>query len=181
MRHKYGKVNYQELQACFMPNAFNYVCQEILPIPTHITNEDCKSTIIHPSTISLPNQACEQGLLNLEYTYWIPLHLSNEWLYVAPKTEVFILVCGSVKFQLTLQNRGRLYLPPRYKGYSTHSTLYALSILVRNKSQEKVLPLSPVDLDCCLNEYGREKLHEIPLHKPLTNIFVVRRRLKSRQ
>jgi len=32
----------------------------------HIPNEDCEATLIHPSTISLPNQACEQRLLNLE-------------------------------------------------------------------------------------------------------------------
>jgi hypothetical protein len=58
----------------------------------HIPNEDCEATLIHPSTISLPNQVCEQSLLNLEHTYWIPLHLSNEWLYVAPKTEVYYIV-----------------------------------------------------------------------------------------
>jgi hypothetical protein len=73
---------------------------------------------------------CIQGLLNLEHTYWIPLHMSNKWLYVAPKTKVFTVLCGSMKFQLTLQDRGKLYLPPRCKGYSTHSTLYALSTLV---------------------------------------------------
>ena len=171
MRRKYGKMNYQELQACFLPNEFNYVCHETLPILTYIPNEDCEATLIHPSTISFPGNVCVQGLLNLEYTYWIPLHLSNEWLYVAPKTEVFTVLCGSMKFQLTLQNRGKLYLSPRCKGYSTHSTLYALSTLVRNNSQEDVLPLAPVDLDCCLTQYEQEQLHEIPLQKPLTNIL----------
>jgi hypothetical protein len=128
------------------------------------------TTLIHPSSSSLPNQVCEQALLNLENTYWIPLHLSNEW-YVATKAEIFTVLCGSMKFQLTLQNRRKLYLPPRCKGYSTHSTLYALSTLVQNNSQEDVLPLAPVDLDCCLNEYEREQLHKIPLQKPLTNIL----------
>jgi hypothetical protein len=170
-RHKYGKMTYQELQTCFLPNEFNYVCQETLPILTYIPNEDCEATLIHPSTASFPSRVCEQELLNLEHTYWIPLHLSNEWLYVAPKTEVFTVLCGSRKFQLTLQDRGRLYLPPRCKGYSTHSTLYALSTLTRNNSQEDVLPLAPVDLDCCLTEYEREQLHELPLQKPLTNIL----------
>jgi len=28
-----------------------------------------------------------------------------------------------------------------------------------------------VDLDCCLTEFEREKLHELPLQKPLTNIL----------
>jgi hypothetical protein len=115
---------------------------------------------------------CVQGLLNLENTYWIPLHLSNEWLCVAPKTEVFTVLCGSMKFHLTLQNRGELYLPPRCKGYSTHSTLYALSTLVRNSSQEDVLSLAPVHLYCCLTQYEHAQSHEIPLQKPLKNILL---------
>jgi len=90
-------------------------------------------------------------LLNLEHTYWIPLHLCNEWLCVAAKTEMFTVLCGSVKSQLTLQNRGKLYLPPQCKGYSTHSTSYALSTLVRNNSQEDLLPLAPVDIACCVS------------------------------
>ena len=83
--------------------------------------------MIHPSTISNPKQLCEQRLLNLEYTYWIPLHLSNEWLYVTPGIEIFTVLCGGDKFQITLQNRGRLSLPPRCKEYSTHTTLYAVN------------------------------------------------------
>jgi hypothetical protein len=128
-----------------------------------------EATLIHPSTASLPSHVCEQGLLNLENTDWISLQLSNEWLYVAPKPEVFTILCGHKKFQFTLQNRGKLYLPPRCKRYSTQSTLYALSTLSRNSSQEDVLPLASVELDCCLTEYEREQLHELPLQKPLTN------------
>jgi hypothetical protein len=99
------------------------------------------------------------------------IYLSNKWLYVAPKTEVFTVLCGSLKFQLTLQNCGKLYLPPQCKGYSAHSTLYALSTLVQNNSQVDVLPLAPVDLDCCLTEYEKEQLHELPLQKPLKNFL----------
>jgi hypothetical protein len=54
MRHKYGKMNYQELEACLLPNEFNYVCQETLPILTYIPNEDCEATLIRPSTVSFP-------------------------------------------------------------------------------------------------------------------------------
>jgi hypothetical protein len=64
-----------------------------------------------------------------------------------------------------------LYLSPRCRGYSTHSTLYALSTLTQKNSQEDVIPLAPVDLDCCLTQYEREQLHELPLQRPLTNIL----------
>jgi len=146
MRKKNGKVNYPELQACLMPNELTYTCKETIHIFTYIPNENCEATSIHPSTISLPNQVCEQRLLNLEHIYWIPLHLSNEWLYVAPKTEIFTVLCESMRFQLTLQNHGKLYLRPRCKGYSTHSTLYAISTFVQNNSQV-ILSLAPVDID----------------------------------
>jgi len=171
MRHKYGKLNHQELQACFTPNEFNHVCQETVPILTYIPNEDCEATIIHPSTASLPAKVCEQGLLKLESTYWIPLHMSNEWLFVTPGNEIFTVLCGSVKFQLTLQNRGKLYLPPRCKGYSTHSNLYALSTIVQNNSKEDILPLASVDLYRCYTEVEQDQLQKIPLQKSLTNIL----------
>ena len=170
MRHKYGKLNHEELQAWLKQNELNHVCQETVPILTHIPNEDCEATLIHPSTVSLPSKVCEQGLLKSEYTCWIPMHMSNEWLFNTPN-EVFTVLCGSDKFQFTLQNRGKLYLPPRCKGYSTHSTLYALSTVTQNNSKEDILPLASVDLDCCLTEVEREQLQQIPLQKPLTNIL----------
>ena len=121
MRQKYGKLSYPELQTCFQPNEPTYVCKEILPM-TYVPNEDCEATLIHPSTIAVLNYLCEQRS-NLELTYWIPIHLSNEWLYVAPNIEIFTVLCSNEKFQLTLQARGRSSLPPRCKGYSTHTTL----------------------------------------------------------
>jgi hypothetical protein len=110
-------------------------------------------------------------MLTLEQAYWIPLHLSNEWLFTALIRELFTVLYGTQKYQLTLQKRGKLYLPPRCKGYSTHSTLYALSTLVHNNSQDDVLPIASVDTDCCLTQAEREQLHEIPLQKPLTNVL----------
>jgi len=80
-------------------------------------------------------------------------------------------LCGTEKYQLTLQGRGKLYLPPRYKGYSTHSKLYALSTLVRNNSQDDVLPIASVDIDSCLTLAKGDQLREIPLQKTLTNIL----------
>jgi len=99
MRYKYGKLNHQELQACFTPNELNHVCQETVPILTYIPKEDCEATLIHPSTVSFPPKVCEQGLLRLESTYWIPLHMSNERLFITTSNEIFTVLCGSVKFQ----------------------------------------------------------------------------------
>ena len=48
-------------------------------------------------------------MLTSEQTYSIPLHLSNEWLFTAPTRELFTVLCGTEKFQLTLQKRGKLH------------------------------------------------------------------------
>lgn len=171
MRQRYGKMNHPDLQACFTPNEITFVCKEILPIYTYTPKEDCEATLIHPSTTSFPQGLCEQRILTLEHTYWIPLHMSNEWLYTAPKDEIFTVLCGNEKSQMKLQGRGKLRLPPRCKGYSTHSTLYAISTIMSNNSQDDVLPLAPIDLDCCLTLQEKEHLSEMSLDKPLTNIL----------
>ena len=72
---------------------------------------------------------------------------------------------------MKLQGRGKLHLPPRYKGYSTHGTLYAISSIVSYNSKDDVLPLAPVDLDCCLSEQEKGQLSEVSLSKPLMNIL----------
>ena len=49
--------------------------------------------------------------------------------------------------------------------------MYAISTIVSNNSKDDVLPLAPVDLDCCLSEQEREQLSEVSLNRPLTNIL----------
>jgi len=80
------------------------------------------------------------------------------------------VLCETEKYQLTLQKRGKLYLPPRCKEYSTHSTLYALSTLVRNNSQDDVLPKASVDIDCCLTQAESYMKY---LYRKLDKCFVI--------
>jgi hypothetical protein len=69
-----------------------------VPILTYIPNEDCEATLLRPSTSSLPVKVCEQSVISLENTYWIPLHMSNEWLFISPKDEIFTVLCGPTKY-----------------------------------------------------------------------------------
>jgi hypothetical protein len=117
MRQRYGKMSYPELHPCLTSNELTYVCKETLPILTYTPREDCEATLIHPSTNSFPKGLCEQRILTLDQTYWIPLHMSNEWLCTSPKDEIFTVLCGNEKSQIKLQVRGKLYLPPRRKRY----------------------------------------------------------------
>ena len=126
VRQRFGKMNHPELQACLKPNELIYVCKETLPIITYTPNEDCEATLIHPSTTSSPKGLCEQRILSLDQTYWIPLHMSNEWLYISTKDEIFTVLCGNDKTQMKLQGRGKLHLPPRCILHSVRCTQFQL-------------------------------------------------------
>jgi len=89
------------------PNEITFVCKEALPILTYTPQEICGANLIH-SSASFPKGFCEQRILTLEYTYWIPLHMSNEWLYASPKDEIFTVLCTNEKSQMKLKGRGKL-------------------------------------------------------------------------
>jgi hypothetical protein len=77
-----------ELSVCFQPNEIIYVCREEIPIYTYIPEVDCEATLLHPSTTRIPD-SCEYRFFKLSKTLWIPLHLSNQWLFVNPNAESF--------------------------------------------------------------------------------------------
>jgi hypothetical protein len=58
--------------------------------------------------------------------------MSNQWLFVAPQTETFIVLCPFETTTLKLQKEGKLTLKPGCKGYSYHVTLYAISTVITN-------------------------------------------------
>jgi hypothetical protein len=100
MRQRYGKINYPELHVCLTPNEITYVCKETLPILTYTPKEDFEATLIHPSNTFFPKRLCERRILTLDQTYWVPLHMSNEWLYTSPKDEIFTVLCGNEKCEM---------------------------------------------------------------------------------
>ena len=172
LRQQYVKMSSIDLMACETPNEFLYICKESLPIQTYVPNADCESTLLHPSTQIVPN-VCVKRVLTLSNVYWIPLHLSNDWLFVAPKEEIFTTLCPDRKSNsFMLKGRGKLTLRPRCKGYSTHSTLYAMSTHnVNNSKDNDVLPIAPLDWDCCLIISDKDAFKNLNLEVPLENIL----------
>jgi hypothetical protein len=127
------------------------VCKEEIPIYTYVPELDCETTLLHPSTTSIPNN-CEYRFLKLSKTFWIPLHLSNQWLFVTPQTETFTVLCPQETTTLRLQNEGKLTLKPSCKAYSSYVTLYAMSTFTTNLTNNYI-STATIDFDCCFENF----------------------------
>jgi hypothetical protein len=158
-----------ELTGCFHPNEFLYVCREEIPRYTYVPEQDCESTLLHPSTTTIPKN-CEYRFFKLRKTFWIPLFMSNQWLFVTPETETFTVLCPQETTTVKLEKEGKLTLKPGCKGYSSYVTLYAISTFSTNLTNDCV-PTAPINFDCCFEELKNAKSEELPLKIPLANIM----------
>jgi hypothetical protein len=122
LHQHFGKMTSNELSGCFELNEFKHVCREEIPIYTYVPNIDCEATLLHPSTMKLPDN-CEYRIFKLSKTFWIPLYMSNQWLFVTPEIETFTILCPQGTSTVKLQKEGRLSLKPECKGYSAYVTL----------------------------------------------------------
>jgi hypothetical protein len=95
--------------------------------------------------------------------------MSNQWLFVSPQSETFTILCPHETTTLRIEKKGKLSLRPECKGYSSYVTLYAMSIL-RTNSTDDYIPSAPVNYDCFEN-LKNVKFENLPLHIPLVNIM----------
>jgi hypothetical protein len=169
LRQHYGKMTANELTGCFQPNQITYVCKEEIPIYTYVPEEDCEATLLHPSTLKVPDN-CEYRFFKLSNTLWVPLHMSNQWLYIAPQSETFTALCPQKTTTLRLENEGKLTLSNGCKGYSSHVTLYAMSSTTVNVTDDYV-PSAPINFDNCFEDLMNIPFEKLPLHTPLANVM----------
>lgn len=158
-----------ELTGCFQPNEFIYICREEIPIYTHVPKLDCESTLLHLSTTRIPN-SCEYRLLRLSKTFWMPLHMGNHWLFASPNTETFTVLCPQETTTLKLEKEGKLTLKPCCKGYSSYLTLYAISTLSTNLTNDYV-PSAPTEFVCCFENSENAKFDDLPL--PIPRVYAM--------
>jgi hypothetical protein len=167
LKRQYGKLSTNELDKCFQPNPIQKVWKENVPTLSYITGNDCESTLFHPSSQNIP-LTCEVRLLKLK-TYWIPLSLSNQWLFVTPNPEKLSVICDVTK-QVEIKQKGKLTLQQQRKDFTTYVTLYTVSTNIVNVSQDFVHTI-PLDFDCCLTFERSKEFEDIPLSVPLSNIL----------
>ncbi|XP_033609502.1 uncharacterized protein LOC117282747 [Cryptotermes secundus] len=173
LRKQYGKMNYDELSVCLMTNEITYVCKNTILLSNYVPGEDCEASMLHPSSQKIPDSVCEIKLISLYHTYWIPLQLSNQWLYTSPSTERVTILCeDNTPHYVYAENRGRMTLRSRCKAYTSHVTLYASTKLtmVSNVSKD-FIPEVNWGFDCCFDEHEKKKLDEIKLDIPLNNVM----------
>jgi hypothetical protein len=92
-----------------------HVCKEEIPIYTYVPEADCEATLLHPSTLKVPD-SCDYRFFKLSNTFWVPLHVSNQW-FVAPQSETFTALCPHKTTTLKLNDEGKLTLNIGCKGY----------------------------------------------------------------
>jgi hypothetical protein len=155
------------LTGCFQLNEITFICKGEIPIYTYTPDLDCEATLLHPSTTRIPDD-CDYSFFKLSRTFRIPLHKSNKWLFVTPQVETFTVLCPQETITLKLKNEDKLTLKPECKGYSSYVTLYTMSTVYTNVTNDYV-PSAPIDFDCCFEDLKQINLEELPLHMPLVN------------
>lgn len=171
LNQRYGHISENELKKCFQPNKLNYVCTENTPIVTYVPDVDCVATLVHPNTQKVPN-SCTFNYLPIQQIMWIPLHMSNSWLYVAPQMELFTTVCqNGQRHSDRLQGRGIITIRNDCKGLGSKSILYPLSHFETNLTKDDIIPFVNVNIDCCLTLPEQEIIKDVPLNLPLSNIM----------
>lgn len=170
LRQKYAKISQYQLDKCFKINELKFVCKETTPILNFKAGEDCEATLVHPSTTMVPG-SCTQRMVQIDNTLWIKL-LGNEWLHITPTPEIFTYVCGNDPPQSqTIYGRGKIQLRRGCKGYTAHTTIYAYNTFTTNVTLPDIIPVAPVDFDCCLTPEQLPYLDKIKLNLPLSNVL----------
>jgi hypothetical protein len=143
------------------------MCKEEIPIYTYVPEADCEAILLHPSTVKVPEN-CEYRFLKLSNTLWVPLHMSNEWLFVTPQMETFTVLCAQETTTLKLQKEGKLSPRNGCEGYSSHVILYAISTIEMDMTSDYV-PSAPINFDNCFEDLKNAPFENLPLHAPLVN------------
>jgi hypothetical protein len=104
-----------------------------------------------PSGLFPSGLNCDYRFFKLRNTFWITLHISNQWLFVTPRVETFTDLCPQETTTLKLYNEGRLTLRNECKGYSSYATLHAMSITVMNVASD-CEPSAPINFEHCFED-----------------------------
>ena len=114
---------------------------------------------------------CSQRIAELNQTILTQLD-KNEWLFVAPKREVLIVLCSKHEpSDFTLISTGKLKLNNLCKGYGSRILIQAQLTISTKNTDKDIIPHLPLEFDCCEVQGMNFSSNKIHLNLPLTNVI----------
>jgi hypothetical protein len=144
------------------------VCKQTQPVQLKHLDEECEAQMIQ--TLRFIPSSCSQRITEVNQTLWTQLD-NNEWLYVAPKSDVLTVLCNKQEpTDVRLLGTGKLKLNAMCKAYGSRILIQSHSMLSSNRTSKDVIPPVSLEYDCCDNVNQNFKLNELHLHVPLRSV-----------
>jgi hypothetical protein len=132
-------------------------------------HEECEVEMLQ-SARTIPS-SCSQRVVEINQTIWTQLH-GNEWLYVAPQTDVLTVLCSKHEpSDIAIVGTGKLMLHSACKAYGARVLIQAQTLMFSNNTDKDIIPPLSLDYDCCAPEEKNSKLNAIHLDLPLKNVI----------
>jgi hypothetical protein len=156
------------INLCKIVSKTHKVCKQTQPVQLTHLDEECEAQMMEPIW-SIP-ASCSQRIVELNHTMWTQLD-NNEWLYVAPKSDVLTVLCSKHEpTDIKLLATGKLQLNSMCKAYGNRIFIQSYSALVSNHTSKDVIPPLSLEYACCGGINNTFKLNELHLHIPLRSV-----------
>jgi hypothetical protein len=114
----FTRLGVNEVNECKTLSKGNMVCKQTQHVQLTHLDEECEVQMI--KTLSSIPSSCSQRIVELNQTSWT--QLDNEWLYVAPKSDVLTVLCNKQEpTDVRLLGTGKLKLSTMCKAYGSRS------------------------------------------------------------
>ena len=164
----FTRLGVDEVNECKTLSKGNMICKQTQPVQLTHLDEECEAQMIQ--TLSSIPSSCSQRIVELNQTLWTQLD-NNEWLYVAPKSDVLTVLCNKHEpTDVRLLGTGKLKLNGMCKAYGSRILIQSHSTLSTNRINKDFIPSVSLEYDCCDNVNQNFKLNELHLHVPLRSV-----------
>ena len=155
------RLKVDEIKECKLISSYHRLCKQNSPVQVTNLHEECEVEMLQ-SIRTIPS-SCSQRIAEINQTIWTQLE-DNEWLYVAPRPDVFTILCSKQEpSDIEIIGNGKLILHSACKAYGARVLIQAKTIMTTNNTEKDIIPPLSLDYDCCLSETKTTKLNYIHL------------------
>jgi len=164
----FTRLGADRINLCKIVSKTHKVCKQTQPVQLTHLDEECEAQMMEP--IRSSPASCSQRNVELNHTLWTQLG-NNEWLYVAPKSDVLTVLCSKHEpTDVKLLETGKLQLNSMCKAYGNRIFIQSHSMLLSNCTSKDVIPPLSLEYDCCGGIDNTFKLNDLHLHIPLRSV-----------